>query len=130
MVRQMVVAGLGVSVMPALALEAGDGPGAGIAVRRFPAPEPSRRIGLAWRSTTARDGALRNLAAAIRKRLPPGLEVLPALPRRRTSRSASAPVQPGKEFAEFFDKGPRRYRSRGGQPNSPYLLQFPNAGRG
>ncbi len=52
-VVQMVAAGLGVTLLPemAAAVEAGH---AAIRLLRFPAPEPARAIGLAWRAGAAR----------------------------------------------------------------------------
>ncbi len=56
--RQMVVAGLGVTLMPALAVEAPFGSQRGLTVRPFAAPAPTRTIGAVWRKTSTRVAAI------------------------------------------------------------------------
>jgi len=82
-IRQMVAAGLGVSLMPLLAVQGAAGSDPRLAIRAFAAPEPSRRIGLVWRKTSPRGEALRRMAALIRQSLPPGPRPLHAPARRR-----------------------------------------------
>ena len=61
--RQMVAAGAGVTLLPALASRGAYGAAKGVAVRPFARPVPSRRIGAVWRKSSARaaaiDGGLR-----------------------------------------------------------------------
>lgn len=90
-IRQMVAAGLGVSLMPLLAVQGPAGVDPRLAVRPFAAPEPARRIGLVWRRTSPRDEALRRIGALIRDSLPDGPR--PLLPgRRRTAPHQAAPA--------------------------------------
>ncbi|MDA9019631.1 hydrogen peroxide-inducible genes activator [Flavimaricola sp.] len=62
---QMVSAGLGVTLIPemALALETRS---ADVAVARFPAPGPSRTIGMVWRKTTPLSEQLMQIGATVR----------------------------------------------------------------
>ena len=52
--RQMVVAGLGITLLPELAVEAPFGSQRGLAVRRFAKPAPSRTVGAVWRKSSTR----------------------------------------------------------------------------
>jgi LysR family transcriptional regulator, hydrogen peroxide-inducible genes activator len=52
--RQMVIAGLGVTLLPELAVEAPFGSQRGLAVRRFAKPAPSRTVGAVWRKSSTR----------------------------------------------------------------------------
>ncbi|KRB46751.1 hypothetical protein ASE02_20005 [Phenylobacterium sp. Root700] len=61
---QLVAHGQGVTLLPRMA--AGDLADPRIALRRFPAPEPSRTIAMAWRSASPRRKQLKELAARIR----------------------------------------------------------------
>lgn len=89
-IRQMVGAGLGVSLMPALAVEGWAGGDPRIAVRPFAAPEPARRIGLVWRRTSPRGEALRRLAALVRRAPPEGVRAIPPAERPAGRRRAAA----------------------------------------
>jgi LysR family transcriptional regulator, hydrogen peroxide-inducible genes activator len=63
--RQMVAAGVGITLLPSLAVEQ---PGARVpamAVRRFQDPEPSRTIAAAWRPGCAREETIGYLCGAI-----------------------------------------------------------------
>ncbi len=62
---QMVGAGLGVTLIPemAIAIETRSAP---VAIGRFPDPQPARTVGLAWRRTTPLSSRLEEVAAAIR----------------------------------------------------------------
>lgn len=63
--RQMVVAGLGITLLPELAVESPFGSQRGLAVRRFPKPAPMRRVGAVWRKSTTRSAAIRELCKVI-----------------------------------------------------------------
>jgi LysR family hydrogen peroxide-inducible transcriptional activator len=82
-IRQMVAAGLGVSLMPLLAVQGAED--TRLVVRPFAEPEPIRRIGLIWRKTSPRGEAMRRLAALIREKLPAGPRPLPPAGRRPPS---------------------------------------------
>lgn len=56
--RQMVAAGLGLTLLPRLAAEGPFGAARGLAVRPFAPPSPSRVIGAAWRRSTTRGEAI------------------------------------------------------------------------
>ncbi|MEX2642130.1 MAG: LysR substrate-binding domain-containing protein [Acetobacterales bacterium] len=79
-IRQMVAAGMGCTLLPALALGGAPcGPaayeerGAALATRPIEAAGASRRIGLAWRRSYPRADDLRRLAETIRAALPRGV---------------------------------------------------------
>ena len=67
-VMQMVANGYGVTLMPRIALDV-EGRDARVKVIRFRDPEPARRIGLAWRRTSARKADFAALGAIIREML-------------------------------------------------------------
>lgn len=52
---QMVAGGLGISLVPKLAIKAGIAKGIGVDVRPFSGDVPSRQIGIAWRSGSSRE---------------------------------------------------------------------------
>jgi len=56
--RQMVAAGLGLTLLPRLAVEGPFGAARGLAVRPFAPPSPTRVIGAAWRRSTTRGAAI------------------------------------------------------------------------
>jgi LysR family transcriptional regulator, hydrogen peroxide-inducible genes activator len=56
--RQMVVAGLGVTLLPALAVESPFGSQRGLTIRQFAKPAPSRTVGAVWRKSTTRGPAI------------------------------------------------------------------------
>jgi LysR family hydrogen peroxide-inducible transcriptional activator len=56
--RQMVAAGLGLTLLPRLATEGPFGAARGLAVRPFAPPSPTRVIGAAWRRSTTRGEAI------------------------------------------------------------------------
>ncbi|HNQ75532.1 MAG TPA: LysR substrate-binding domain-containing protein [Pseudothauera hydrothermalis] len=64
-IRHMVATGLGVTVLPASAADDLEAQNNLIAVRPFAAPEPTRRVALAWRVTYPRSGAIDVLSTAI-----------------------------------------------------------------
>ena len=63
--RQMVAAGVGVTLLPALSVHAPVAQPPNIRVVPFRKPAPSRRIALVWRKSSALDGFLPTLADAI-----------------------------------------------------------------
>ena len=75
--RQMVGAGVGSTLLPALAVQPPVPRSPGIRLVPFKGQPPFRRIALFWRRSSAIDGLLHGLAAEIRK-LPAGLLRVPA----------------------------------------------------
>ena len=63
---QMVGAGMGVTLIPEMAV-AVETRSAAVSVARFPAPQPSRVIGMVWRRTSALDGQLRQVSGIVRQ---------------------------------------------------------------
>jgi LysR family hydrogen peroxide-inducible transcriptional activator len=63
---QMVGSGLGVSLLPAMAVDAGLTDTAPVAVRRLIGPAPSREIVVAWRQGSSREGDARLLAETLK----------------------------------------------------------------
>ncbi|MCK9879049.1 LysR substrate-binding domain-containing protein [Frankia sp. Ag45/Mut15] len=77
---QMVAGGLGLTLLPAAAVPVEVGEGRGLAVATFRRPAPHRRVGLAYRTTSARLADWTLLAARIRAALPAtGLDLAPVL---------------------------------------------------
>ena len=70
--RQMVAAGVGITLLPVLAVQPPVPPSPDIALVPFRRPAPHRRIAMAWRRSSAMHGFLRKLAAEFR-RLPRAL---------------------------------------------------------
>ena len=66
---QMVASGLGVTLLPALAVPT-EAERAGLHVRPFAAPAPARTIALVWRRRSPIAGALRKVAAKVREAYP------------------------------------------------------------
>jgi LysR family hydrogen peroxide-inducible transcriptional activator len=56
--RQMVAAGLGITLLPELATRGPFGSGQGLTVKAFAKPVPSRSVGAVWRKSTARAAAI------------------------------------------------------------------------
>jgi len=63
--RQMVAAGLGITLLPELATRGPFGSGQGLAVKSFVRPVPSRRVGAVWRRSTARTDAIKAVGEVI-----------------------------------------------------------------
>ncbi len=63
--RQMVVAGLGITLLPELAVDSPFGSQRGLAVRRFAKPPRARRVGAVWRKSTTRAAAIQELCSII-----------------------------------------------------------------
>lgn len=77
---QMVAGGLGLTLLPAAAVPVEVGEGRGLAVATFRRPAPHRRVGLAYRTTSARLADWTLLAARIRAALPAtGLDLAPVV---------------------------------------------------
>jgi LysR family transcriptional regulator, hydrogen peroxide-inducible genes activator len=56
--RQMVVAGLGITLLPELAVESPFGSQRGLTVRQFTKPAPTRTVGAVWRKSSTRAQAI------------------------------------------------------------------------
>ena len=63
--RQMVAAGIGITLLPALAAEPYGVATPGLTLRRFKEPEPARTIAAAWRPGCAREETISHLCSAI-----------------------------------------------------------------
>jgi LysR family hydrogen peroxide-inducible transcriptional activator len=56
--RQMVVAGLGITLLPELAVESPFGSQRGLTIREFAKPAPTRTVGAVWRRSSTRSAAI------------------------------------------------------------------------
>jgi LysR family hydrogen peroxide-inducible transcriptional activator len=56
--RQMVVAGLGLTLLPELAVESPFGSQRGLTIRQFSKPAPTRTVGAVWRKSSTRGDAI------------------------------------------------------------------------
>ncbi len=65
--RQMVVAGLGVTLLPELAVESPFGSQRGLTIREFSKPVPTRTVGAVWRKSTTRAAAIRAVCDVLDK---------------------------------------------------------------
>ena len=65
--RQMVASGVGVTLLPELATRGPFGSPANPVIRPFARPQPSRRIGIIWRRSSARRAAIEAVADVIEK---------------------------------------------------------------
>jgi LysR family hydrogen peroxide-inducible transcriptional activator len=63
--RQMVAAGLGITLLPQLATRGPFGSGQGLTVKEFARPVPSRTVGAVWRKSTARTDAIKAVCDTI-----------------------------------------------------------------
>jgi LysR family hydrogen peroxide-inducible transcriptional activator len=63
--RQMVAAGVGITLLPELAGRGAYGNARGVSIRPFAKPVPTRTIGAVWRKSTARRDAILALAKSI-----------------------------------------------------------------
>jgi LysR family hydrogen peroxide-inducible transcriptional activator len=63
--RQMVAAGLGVTLIPRLAAEGPIAASKGLAFRPFTPPAPERMVGAAWRRSSTREGAIEAVCETI-----------------------------------------------------------------
>lgn len=64
--RQMVAAGLGITLLPQLATRGPFGTGHGLVVKPFSKPVPTRTVGAVWRKSSARSAAIAALCDVIR----------------------------------------------------------------
>ena len=76
-IRQMVASGVGVTVLPSTAAESRTADTKLTATKNFAAPEPSRRIALAWRKSFPRVRAVEAVRAALLACKLPGVTLLP-----------------------------------------------------
>ncbi len=88
--RQMVAAGVGITLLPMLAVKPPVPPSSSISLRRFRDPPPARRVAMAWRRSSAMATFLRELAVVLRD-LPPGLLQAPAEPVQLASPRSKRP---------------------------------------
>jgi LysR family hydrogen peroxide-inducible transcriptional activator len=56
--RQMVVAGLGITLLPEMAVESPFGSQRGLTIRQFAKPAPTRTVGAVWRKSSTRAAAI------------------------------------------------------------------------
>ncbi|MFP5404756.1 MAG: LysR substrate-binding domain-containing protein, partial [Gammaproteobacteria bacterium] len=87
--RQMVAAGVGVTLLPVLAIKPPVPPQDNIRLLNFRAPPPSRRLAMVWRKSSAMGEFLHKLAAVIRE-LPADLLALPESAPERSTRARKA----------------------------------------
>lgn len=87
--RQMVAAGVGVTLLPMLAVKPPVSPSENIRLLSFRDPPPTRRLALVWRKSSATATFLHKLAAVLRD-LPPGLLTAPEPMAHRAPRRAKA----------------------------------------
>jgi LysR family hydrogen peroxide-inducible transcriptional activator len=63
--RQMVVAGLGITLLPESAVDSPFASQRGLAIRRFANPQPTRTVGAVWRKSSTRTAAIAELCNVI-----------------------------------------------------------------
>src|SRR5690606_24402838 len=80
--RQMVASGVGITLLPVLAVQPPVPPSPDIALVPFRKPAPHRRIAMVWRRSSAMGGFLGKLAAEFRRLPPELLRPAPPAPRR------------------------------------------------
>lgn len=66
---QMVAGGLGVSLLPKIAADAGVAAGTDVSIRAFDTPVIGRQIGIAWRAGSPREAEARLIGESVRKSL-------------------------------------------------------------
>jgi LysR family hydrogen peroxide-inducible transcriptional activator len=67
--RQMVAAGLGITLMPDLATRGPFNSGQGLAIKAFARPVPTRTVGAVWRKSTSRTQAIDAMCEVIKTTL-------------------------------------------------------------
>ncbi|MFY2765466.1 LysR substrate-binding domain-containing protein [Arenimonas sp. MALMAid1274] len=87
--RQMVAAGVGVTLLPTLAVKPPVSPSENIRLIAFRDPPPTRQMAMVWRRSSAMSAFLRQLAAVLRD-LPPGLLEAPAEVHGKPARTSRA----------------------------------------
>jgi LysR family hydrogen peroxide-inducible transcriptional activator len=65
--RQMVVAGLGITLLPETAVDAPFGSQRGLTIRQFAKPPPTRTVGAVWRKSTTRGSAIAAVCGVLDK---------------------------------------------------------------
>jgi LysR family hydrogen peroxide-inducible transcriptional activator len=63
--RQMVVAGLGITLLPELAVESPFGSQRGLTIKHFAKPAPSRTVGAVWRKSSTRRAVVLELCRIV-----------------------------------------------------------------
>lgn len=76
-IRQMVASGVGLTVLPSTAAECRTADTKLTTMKNFTAPEPQRRIALAWRRSFPRAGAVQTVREALLACKLPGVTLLP-----------------------------------------------------
>ena len=76
-IRQMVASGVGITVLPSTAAESRTADTKLTAMKNFAAPEPTRRIALAWRKSFPRTRAVQAVREALLGCKLPGVKWLP-----------------------------------------------------
>jgi LysR family transcriptional regulator, hydrogen peroxide-inducible genes activator len=76
-IRHMVASGVGITVLPSTAADSKSAASPLVAVRPISAPQPSRRIALAWRGSFPRPQAVEALREAVLACKLPGVTLLP-----------------------------------------------------
>jgi LysR family transcriptional regulator, hydrogen peroxide-inducible genes activator len=87
--RQMVAAGVGVTLLPMLAVKPPVSASENIRLLSFRDPPPTRRLALVWRKSSAMSSFLHKLAEVLRD-LPPGLLTAPEQNTQKSPRRAKA----------------------------------------
>jgi len=83
-IRQMVAAGTGITVLPALSVEGETAMNGLLAIRPFTEPAPSREVALVWRGGFPRTEAVTAVRRAIEEAGLPHVRLQPPAPRRAT----------------------------------------------
>lgn len=91
--RQMVAAGVGITLLPALAVKPPVAPSPAIHLLEFRGRAPSRRVAMVWRKSSAIAQFLKKLSGLFQELPRELLEVRPASQATRTRRSAARPTR-------------------------------------
>src|SRR5258707_314449 len=92
-IRHMVASGVGLTVLPSTAAESKSAASPLLAVKPFAAPQPSRRIALAWRASFPRPQAIEALRLAVLACKLPGVTLLANASVQSASRQSHLPHQ-------------------------------------
>ena len=109
--RHMVVAGLGITLMPELAVESPFGSQRGLTIRQFSKPAPSRTVGAVWRKSTTRGAAIDAVCDVVAG--VDGREELTGLDEWRDPRRQRRPRRSRVESGESRGLGVSRQQFRG-----------------
>lgn len=96
--RQMVAAGVGITLLPMLAVKPPVSRSADIQLLNFKTPAPTRRIAMVWRKSSAMGAFLHQFALVLRE-LPPGLLKAPVSGFASTAKPGRANSTPAKKVA-------------------------------